>query len=52
MNLKDILDESKKYIDANNKLQPTSTLATNFNNPVGEANTYVQFVYASSFSTT
>ena len=45
-NLKDILDQSKQSIGANNNLHPTGTLATTFINPAREVNMYVLLVYS------
>ena len=35
-NLKDILDQEKLSIEANNSEHPTGTLATTFHKPAGE----------------
>ena len=44
-NLKDILNQEMQSIDANKSEHPTDTLVTTFQNPAGEANTYVPFGY-------
>ena len=44
-NLKDILEQTKQSIEANNYEHPTGTLDTNFHNPAGGANKYVWFGY-------
>ena len=44
-NLKKILYQPKKSIEANKSEHPTGTLATTFQKPSGEANPYVCFGY-------
>ena len=45
-NLRDILDQAKKSIDANNYERPTRTLAVTLKKPTGEVNAYVHFEYS------
>ena len=44
-NLKDILYQEKKWIEADKYENPTITIATTFHKPTEEANPYVRFVY-------
>ena len=42
-NLKNILDQENKSIEANKSEHPTGILATTFHKPTGGENSYVQF---------
>ena len=44
-NLKNILDQENKSIEANKYEHPTRHITTTFHKPVGEANPYVRFGY-------
>ena len=45
MNLKDVLDQTKKMISVNKQLHQTDILSTNFFNPAGKLNMHIQFIY-------